>query len=259
MKSGIGRLIAAHRELLSAEVGRAVNEVKIIAALIGVAVVLALLALILVYVGTFLFLGEWLFGSMGWGILHGFLLTIAFVVPIGLNLAGGSVGAWGRAFVLSVVIAVVLGLIFAWNVLRNAAVWLGQQLQPGIGIEIGFLTWLSAAVVGALILGALLLIVGLVTHRAAVILLVVGLVLGFLGGALFGYITFDTQGAAAIAVTIGLILWIALSAVLALRAGIDPKARYDKLVPRESMAQLSATRAYLEQQWQRQRKKLVGR
>jgi hypothetical protein len=261
VKSGIGRLISAHRELLAAEIGIAVKQAGIIAGLVGAAIVLALLALVLLYVGTFLFLGEWLFGSMGWGILHGFLLTICFIVPIGLNLTGGPVGAWARAMVLSLIVAIVLGVVFATNVLRNTAIWLGEQLQPSLNLEIGLLTWLVPALAGGLVLG---LILGIVGARGAGVkgfigLLVVGFVLGFLFAGLLAYITFDTRGAAAIAVTVWLILWIALSAVLALRAGIDPKKRYDKMVPRESMAQLAATRAYLEQQWQRQRKKLVGR
>ena len=45
--------------------------------------------LLLVAIGTFLFLGEWLFGSMAWGILHGTLFLALLCVPIGINLAGG--------------------------------------------------------------------------------------------------------------------------------------------------------------------------
>ena len=84
-------------------------------------------------------------------------------------------------------------------------------------------------------------------------------VCGFLVAGFFAAVPFSTQVAAAFAVTFWLILWMVLSAVFAVRRGLDPKKRYDKLVPRESMAQFAATRAYLEQQWQRQRKKLVGR
>ena len=65
----------------------------IIAGLGFAALTLALLTLVLVYVGTFLFLGEWLFGSMGWGILHGTLLAGALITAVVLNLAGGWMGA----------------------------------------------------------------------------------------------------------------------------------------------------------------------
>jgi uncharacterized membrane protein len=223
-----------------------------------VAFVLALLLLILVWVGTWLFLGEWLFGSIGWGILHGALFTIALIVPIGLNLAGGPVGAWVRAFVISVVVALLLSVLFASNVMRTTAVWLGEQLQPSLSFIPAALSTLGGAVVGALVLALILLIAGLRAGHVGVRLLG-GLVLGFIVGALFGSITFDTKGGIAVAVTVALIAWIALSALLAVRRGIDPRARYEKLIPRASMAQFAATRAYLEQQWQRQRKKLSGR
>ena len=72
--------VAARR---AAVVGR---EIAVIAGLGFAALTLALLTLVLVYVGTFLFLGEWLFGSMGWGILHGTLLAGALITAVVLNL-----------------------------------------------------------------------------------------------------------------------------------------------------------------------------
>ena len=233
------------------------REVAIIAGLTALALVLALLMLILVWVGTWLFLGEWLFGSMGWGILHGTLFTIALIVPIGLNLAGGSVGAWARAFLISLVVAIVLSVLFASNVMRTSAVWLGEQLQASLSFAPSALPTLGAAVVGALVLAVPFLV--LIRSGNLLARLVGGLLLGFILGALFGSVTFDTKGAIAVALTVALIAWIALSALLAVRRGIDPKARYEKLIPRASVAQFAATRAYLEQQWQRQRKKLSGR
>jgi hypothetical protein len=248
-------LISAHVELLRAELGSAARQVAIIAGLAAVALVLALLMLILLYVGTCLFVGEWLFGSIGWGLLDGLLLTAAAgIVPIALEVGGGKVGAWLRALLASLLVTVVLGVLFAWNAARNSALWLGQQLQPSFSLDIGFLTWFAAAVVVGVVLGVVLLVAGW-RRGLGRPLLIAGLVLGFLGGALLGYITFDTRGAAAVAVTLGLIMWLVLTGVLAMRAGIDPKARYEKLVPRESIAQFEATRTYLEQEWQRQQKK----
>lgn len=250
-------LLNAHIALLKAELEAAIREVAIIAGLAALALVLVILMLILIWVGTWLFLGEWLFGSMGWGILHGTLFTIALIVPIGLNLAGGSVGAWARAFVISLVIASALSLLFAFNVLRNSAVWLGEQLQPSLSLAPSALPTLGAAIVGALVVTILLVV--LLRPVNLVVRVVGGLVLGLILGAIFGSVTFDTKGAIAVSVTVALIAWIALSAALALRRGIDPRARYEKLIPRASMAQFAATRAYVEQQWQRQRKKLSGR
>ncbi len=264
LKAAFGRtrasaqqLVSAHVDLLKAELEAAMREVAIIAGLAALALVLALLMLILVWVGTWLFLGEWLFGSMGWGILHGVLFTIALIVPIGLNLAGGSVGAWVRAFVISLVVAIALSVLFASNVLRNSAVWLGEQLQPSLSFMPSALPTLGAAVIGALVFAILLLV--LLRTGNLLVRVVGGLVLGFVLGAIFGSVTFDTKGAIAVALTVALIAWITLAALLAVRRGIDSKARYEKLIPRASMAQFAATRAYLEQQWQRQRKKLSGR
>ena len=156
-RAAIQRLVSAHIDLLKAELEQALREVAIIAGLAAVALVLALLLLILVWVGTWLFLGEWLFGSMGWGILHGTLFTIALIVPIGLNLAGGSVGAWARAFVISLVVAIVLSVLFASNVMRTTAVWLGEQLQPSLSFAPSALPTLGAGVVGALVLAVVFL------------------------------------------------------------------------------------------------------
>jgi hypothetical protein len=256
-RAAVQRLVSAHVDLLKAELDQALREVAIIAGLAAIALVLALLMLILIWVGTWLFLGEWLFGSMGWGILHGTLFSIALIVPIGLNLAGGSVGAWARAFVISVVVAIALSVLFASNVMRTTAVWLGEQLQPSLSFMPSALPTLGAGVVGALVLAILFLV--FVRAANLIVRVIGGLVLGFILGAIFGSVTFDTKGAIAVALTVALISWIALSAVLAVRRGIDSKARYEKLIPRASMAQFAATRAYLEQQWQRQRKKLSGR
>lgn len=261
LKGGLRGLIGAHRELLMAEVKEAGKQVAIIAGLAGVAMVLSLLAGILLYVGSLLFLGEWLFGSIGWGVLDGFLLTMCFVVPIGLNLAGGWWGDWVRGLATGLVVGIVIGIVLSTNVLHNSAVWLAQQLQPSLSIDFTWLVWLTPAVVVGLAIGVVGFALGLRKGgwRVGLGLFVVVFILSFPFVGFYAATPFSTQVAAAFAVTFWLILWMALSAVFAVRRGLNPKKRYDKLVPRESMAQFAATRAYLEQQWQRQRKKLVGR
>ena len=214
---------------------------------------------VLLFVGSLLFLGEWLFGSIGWGVLDGVLLILVFIEAIALNLAGGKVGAWARAGVVSLVIGIVLGVIFSTNLLHNAADWLATQLN--LGVDHSLAIWLIPALVGGVILGLVAAALGARAAGAA------GGAGGFIGAFVLGFLLIgffaatplNTQVAAAFAATAWLILWLALAGLLAWRAGIDPKARYDRLVPRESMAQFQATKSYLEQQWQRQRKKLVGR
>ena len=49
---------------------------------------IALVTAILLWVGGFLFMGEWLFGSIGWGLAHGLLTGISLIVVLALVFAG---------------------------------------------------------------------------------------------------------------------------------------------------------------------------
>ena len=71
------RLFQAHIELLKAEFNDILGELKVLATQAGIALGIALMTAILLWVGGFLFLGEWLFGSIGWGLAHGLLFGIA--------------------------------------------------------------------------------------------------------------------------------------------------------------------------------------
>jgi hypothetical protein len=78
-------------------------------------------------------------------------------------------------------------------------------------------------------------------------------------GAILGSVTFDTKGALAVAVTVGLASWSGVTAAVAVRTGFDAEARYEDLVPRESMAMAQDTKAFLMRQWRRQRGRVLGR
>jgi hypothetical protein len=253
-------LVKAHVDLLKVELGEIFKQVAIIAALAAIALVLAILAGILVWVGSWLFLGEWLFGSMGWGIVHGVLFTVLVILPIGLNLAGGDVRAWVRALIVSLIIGIVVGVILSTNALHNAADWLEKQTESSFAVQRDWLIWLVPAIVVGLLFG-LIATIGL--RRQGFKVMVFGLIFGFiLGFAVAGFYAatpFNTQVAAAFAVTAWLMSWIALTAWFAVRAGFDPQKRYERLKPNETIAQFEATKSYVEQQWQRQRKNLVGK
>lgn len=252
------RLVNAHVELLKAELKVTGAGVGVIVGLALAALLLAFLMFLLLYVGTWLFLGEWLMGSMGWGILHGLLFTIACIVPIGLDLAGGSVGAWGRGFLIAVLTTLVLSLLFGSNVLRDAAVSSGRQLQGSLALEPALLPTLTGLAFGAVVLGVVLLAVGVRVGRPGP-LVVVGAILGAAAGAILGSVTYDTRGAVAVAVTIGLITWLVATALVALRRGLDPAARYERLVPQASIDAMGDTKSFLERQLKRQRGRLMGR
>jgi hypothetical protein len=88
----------------------------------------------------------------------------------------------------------------------------------------------------------------------------VGLVLGGFAGALFASTRWDNpDGVVGLAIMLGLLTWIIVGLWLAYRRGFDPEARYASLVPRESIVAFERTRDFLEEQWQRQKDRMMGR
>src|SRR6187397_1750269 len=88
-------LVMAHVDLAKAEAGQIAGEVGRVAAVGALAIALVIFAVFLVVIGTSLWLGEWLLGSMGWGVLHGFLLFVSVAlaaVLIALGVSGRRVG-----------------------------------------------------------------------------------------------------------------------------------------------------------------------
>jgi hypothetical protein len=258
MRVGGQKLADAHIGLLKAELAVAGRELGIAIGMALAIVVLAVVAGLLLVIGTALFLGEWLFGSMAWGILHGVLFFIALIVPLALDLAGGRRDAFVRGLAAALVVTLLLWALFASNVLRDSAVNAGRSLEASSGIEPALLPTLVGLVAGGLVLGLLGLIVGL-RRGSALRLLLVGLVVGAAIGAILGSVTFDTKGALAVALTIGLATWSGVTALVAVRTGFDPEARYEDMVPRESIAMAEETKAFLMRQWRRQRGKVLGR
>ncbi len=245
-------------DLLKAELSVTGRDLGIIAASVVAILSLIVLALLLVAIGTCLFLGEWLFGSMGWGILHGTLFLCLMVVPLVIDLAGGWAGATVRGVALGVVVTLALWLLFASNVLRDAAVRAGRDIHTWVAIEPAALPTLAGLVAGAVILAVPLAIIGS-RQGMGVRLGLLGLLLGAIVGAILGSVTFDTKGALAVALTIGYIAAIVASIALAARRGFDPERRYERIVPRESLAMAEETKRFLERQWRRQRRRVMGR
>jgi hypothetical protein len=106
------------------------NEIKRVAALAGVAIGAAIFAGLLLAIGLPLFLGEAIFGSIGWGLLHGVLVLIAITVAAGL-LAGGIKEtriAWAllAGFVAGLAVSIILGTGIS-NLAWSAA---GDNLLP---------------------------------------------------------------------------------------------------------------------------------
>jgi hypothetical protein len=257
-RAAIMRMIAAHFGLLKAELMLAGKEVGIIVALGVVALTIAILTLILVYVGSFLFFGEWLFGSMAWGIIHGTLLSAAGITAIALNLAGGWMGAYGRGFAIGFAVTVVLSLFFASNLLRESAVAVANGVEDSVPLHAPLLPTLVGLVVGAGI-GALLgFFAGRNTEFRARLALA-GSAIGAIFGSILASAVFDNPGAVAISLTIGLLAWVLAAVALAANRGFDPETRYANLVPRQSMAAFEGTREFATEQFERQKRRFSGR
>lgn len=258
LRVGGQKLLDAHIELLKAELAVVGRELGIV---IGMAVgilALAVVAGLLLVIGGCLFLGEWLFGSMAWGILHGVLFFVALIVPLALDLAGGRRDAFARGLVTAILTTLLLWALFASNVLRETAVSVGRSLESPIAVEPAFLPTLVGLVAGAVVLGVACLVIGL-RRGDAVRLLVVGTLVGGCVGAILGSVTFDTKGALAVSLTIGLVVWVGVTVLVAVRSGFDTEGRYEAMMPRESIAMAQDTKSFLERQWRRQRDKVLGR
>jgi hypothetical protein len=210
------RLATTHVALARTELSEIVERAKAAAIFVGLAIALLLFAAILASVGTTLFIGEWLFGSLGWGVLHGVLLCVALVVALllaaleipGRHLAATFVGA----VAIGIIVAGVLGL--AWP--NQAFTRIGDALIPGI--EAGVRPLVAGLAVGALLIGFVALLIG---ARAggpggAIAGLIGGAVVGALAGA-FLAISFSRHVGIAIGICVVLIAWPALAAT-ALRA-----------------------------------------
>lgn len=246
-------LVDAHLALLRAEMAVIGEQVKAIAAYVGGIVVLALYAVGLLAIGGTLFLGEWIFGSIGWGVMHGTLVAMGIIVTLALliidaprpfivrPLAWGAVVGIGMALLLGLNVPHNLSELVADYVIANLVPTLDPQYAPAVVAMVAF----------AVVVGVVGLVVGARGQGAigAVSGLIVAALLGALIGILFGGLVFDWRVASAIGLTVGLITWIALMGWRASKANLDPQARFEKLWPRETYETALETKTWLEQEW----------
>ena len=239
------RLVMAHIDLAKAEASAIGGEIARVAALAGIAIAVVLLAMILAVIGTSLFLGEWLLGSMGWGVLHGILLFTGIAIACTIAALGVSGARIGQAFIVAVIVAVIVGVGLALALPNQAYRSIGESLLPNV--EPG----VRPLVVGVVLIGILGLLVGLIGalraggtgFRGSAI---VG---GALAGAVLGAISaVDTgvQVGAAIGITIGYLVWILLMGVDITRRGIDVEDLKARFYPKETIETSKETLAWLQ-------------
>jgi hypothetical protein len=244
------RLLRAHTDLAKAELADIVDEVKRMVALIGAAIGILFVAGFLLLIGGMLFLGEWLFGSIGWGVLLGFLLLadVALVlVLLALDVKGGRIGT---SFLFAAVAGIAVGVLLALNLTNRGWTALGDQVAAGYDPQTR--TVLLALGISAAVVGVLGLFVQIRNGAAAAI---GGFIVGGLVGALIGGLTvinIPVQAGAATGVLVTLIAWPALAARDVMRTGVDGEALKKKFTPDET---IGLTKETIE--WVRARMPLV--
>jgi MFS family permease len=221
-------MVDAHIALARAEFEEIGDEVKRVAALGGLAAGILVFLGFFFPIGLLLFLGEWLFGSIGWGVLLYTELGMAVALTAVIIALGVSGSRIGRAIAVGTVVAIVLGVVLGIALTNEGWTRVGGSVLPGVEAGVRPLATamaLSAAVVAVigLLLGARAGGVG-----GAIGGLVAGAIFGVLIGALSA-IRFGPGPGVALGIAVGGIVWIALAARALMDVGIDGdklKARF---------------------------------
>jgi len=214
-------------------------------ALAAVAIVVVIMAGLLAVIGTALFLGEWLLGSMGWGVLHGLLAFTAIAIAAGLMAAGVGAGRVGRSFLVAVLIAVVVGVALGLEWPNQAYATAGEaaRLNVEAGVRPLVVGLLIGALIGVLIGFAAAVRIGSGGGRLAAI---VGLaIIGALLGA-FSAITFGPQVGAGVGIAIGYLSWIAFMGADVARRGIDVGDLQERFYPTQTIETGKETLEWLQ-------------
>jgi hypothetical protein len=244
------RLLRAHVDLAKAELADIVDEVKRMVALIGAAIGILVVAGFLFLIGGVLFLGEWLFGSIGWGVLLGFLLLADVALVLILLALDVKARRIGTSFLLAAVAGIIVGVVLALNLTNRGWTALGDQVAAAYSPDTR--TVLLALGISAAVLGVLGFLLQIRNGFGAAI---GGLLAGAVVGALIGGLTvieIPAQAGAAMGVLVALIAWPVLAGRDVLRTGVDGEALAKKFTPE---ATIGLTKETIE--WVRARMPLV--
>lgn len=235
--------MSAHVVLAKAELATILDDLKGVLAQVGIAAALLVYVAILVPIGTTLFLGEWLFGSIGWGVVHGalFAISVAVVAVLGA-LRIRRTYLVGTLF-LAILIGFVVGTIFGLALPNQLYTAIADAVAPDV--DSAYAPFLVAiAIWGAIF--ALLGIVGGARAGGAG-----GAIGGFVGGAILGAligaftaIPFSLQVGVAIGVTVTFIAWPVLAA-MSLRH-YDWEGLQRRFTPQATIDAAMETKAFVE-------------
>jgi hypothetical protein len=239
------RLAMAHVELAKAEGAAIGGQIARVAALAGIAFAVVLFAGILLVIGTSLFLGEWLLGSIGWGVLHGILLFAAVAMACVLAAVGVPGSRLGQAFLLGLIVAVIVGIGLALALPNRAYRSIGENVLPNV--EAGA----RPLIVGLIVVGVLGLLIGIIgALRASGTGFRGGSIVGgAIGGAALGAISaVDTgvQVGAGIGIATGYIVWMLAMGVDIARRGVDLEDLKRRFYPSQTIETSKETLAWLQ-------------
>ena len=233
------RLFRAHVDLAKSELSEIVDEVTRMLALIGAAIGVVVLAGLLFGIGLFLLLGEWLFGSIGWGVLLGTLLLVDVALVLVLLALDVKAGRLGSSFIVAILGGAVIGAILAldlthrgWTALGDAVASAYDPSTRAVLLAMG----VTAAVLG--ILGFIALV------RTGLGAAIGGLILGAIVGAVVGglsVISLPPTVGAAIGVLVALVLGPVLAAQDVMQTGVDGEAIMKKFTPDETIGMTKET------------------
>jgi hypothetical protein len=193
-----------------------------------VAIASLILLSLLLAIGGMLFLGEWIFGSIGWGVLLGSELLIA--VAVTAVLVALRVPGLGVDIVLSLVIGVVVALVLGFNLPNALFAAIGDA--SGLAVDPAVRPLVIGVGVVAFV-GALVGIIG-GARAGGGESVVIGFLAGLIAGAALGAflsITFGLRVGAALGVAAFLLAWPVLEGLRTQRQGIDTEALKARFYP----------------------------
>ena len=227
------RLLRAHIDLAKAEAGEIVDEVKRLVALVGVALGLLFTVALLIVLGLPFFLGEWLFGSLGWGLLLGIFFYLDLAAVAVLLAVGVSGRRLGSSLGVAVVLGVAVGLVLGFDLTHRGWTAFGESVAPSL--DAANRPLIVAVATLALVLGLLGLVGGVRRGSGRAIGgLIGGAVLGILLGLLTSTTIPGTVGAA-LGVWVALIAWPVLAGRSVMRTGIDGEALKQRFIPDQTI------------------------
>jgi Putative Actinobacterial Holin-X, holin superfamily III len=248
------RLVHAHVELAKAELSEILDRAKRVAALLGVAFALVLLGAVVATVGTSLFIGEWLFGSIGWGVLLVTELALAGALGAILMAVDVPVDRLRRRLLEAVFVGVVVAVIAGAHLPNRLWQAVGEAVVPGLD---GASRPLIVGLVAGAGLGALTgLLAGFRASRGEAAAGTAGMaigraIVGALAGAVvgaFSAISFRWRVGIALGLVAAIGAWAGLAGLEAYRGGIDPDAFLRRFYPTQT---IQATKETIE--WVRER------